>query len=139
MPSHFTGTFRVHVVMPNHVKRNIQGALAQPGLTLRHVASISCAHLQDGKTSGADGIPADFWKAMLVDSVVLDAVLHLCNQRLRQKMVPDEWGHASVFTIFKKGGHIIAKQLLVNLTSCSGLHRIGEPGPAEITTRRIRA
>ena len=60
-------------------------------------------HLQAGKASGEDGIPPDFWKALLIDSVVLDAILHLCNQCLIQKVVPDEWRHASVTTIFKKG------------------------------------
>ena len=45
-------------------------------------------HSQGSKASGEDGIPPDFWKALLIDSAALDAILHLCNQCLSQKVVP---------------------------------------------------
>ena len=90
-------------------------------------------HLLGGKASGEDEIPPDFWKALLADRGALDCVLHLCNQCLGQKDIPQKWRHASVITIFKKGDSSLPSNYRPISLLCVGYKVL-----ASLTLRRLQ-
>ena len=55
------------------------------------------------KASGAEDIPAEFWKALSQDDDAMAQLLHLCNTAWDLKQISQEWKHANVVTFFKKG------------------------------------
>ena len=59
--------------------------------------------LKRGKASGVDGIPPDFWRALLQNEDAVNILLGLCQACWEQKAVPQDWKTAKVVALFKKG------------------------------------
>ena len=59
--------------------------------------------LKRGKAAGKDGVPSDFWKALLVEDAALEWAAALCQTCWQRKCIPEEWHEAIVIPIFKKG------------------------------------
>ena len=97
------GQYLEQVQWAVHFADATPGLAVADGLFTESELRLVLVHLRSGKASGADGIPPDFWKALLGDATALESLIHLCNACLTQKAIPQHWRHASVITIFKKG------------------------------------
>ena len=74
------------------------------GIVTMKELSAACQQLKQGKACGTDGIPAEFWKAVVhTESPASRWVLDLCNSCMNQRDVPSTWHLARVAAIFKKG------------------------------------
>ena len=59
--------------------------------------------LKNNKAHGTDGIPAEYWKTIiLVNSTAAQWALDFCRTCWQRKAVPEQWKEARVATIFKK-------------------------------------
>jgi hypothetical protein len=59
--------------------------------------------LKKGKAAGIDGIPSDFWKALLCDEKAIEWARILCQTCWAHKAIPEAWHKAVVVPIYKKG------------------------------------
>ena len=59
--------------------------------------------MKHGRDSGMDGVPAEFWQAVVVDGPGCKWALELCNIIWDRKKIPDDWRTARVATLYKKG------------------------------------
>jgi len=60
--------------------------------------------LKKGRAAGLDGVPAEFWQAILVqNSPAAHWVTDFCNECWEAKAIPETWHQARVASIFKKG------------------------------------
>ena len=59
--------------------------------------------LKNGKASGHDDIPPDFWRALRSSFDAVGELLALCNHCWRDRDIPETWRVAKVVLLFKKG------------------------------------
>ena len=59
--------------------------------------------MKHGRASGMDGIPAEFWQAVVVNGPGCEWALEFCNIIWDRKEIPDDWRTARVATLYKKG------------------------------------
>lgn len=83
--------------------------LIQPEIPIS-VAPFSCGELycvleklKNGKASGHDDVPPDFWRILRLNSDALGELLSLCNHCWRDRDIPETWRVAKVVLLFKKG------------------------------------
>ena len=57
-------------------------------------------HLTDGKSEGADGIPAEMWKT--IGTVGVDTFVELCSNIYRTRVWPEDWVESVLIPIEKK-------------------------------------
>ena len=68
--------------------------------------SRAARHLRDGKATGPDDLPVEFWKAIVnctADDVATQHLLDFCNECWRNKTIPDSWRIQNVTMLYKKG------------------------------------
>ena len=72
--------------------------------SMKELREGACA-LRDGKASGPDGQPVEYWKAILRsgDSEAAAWLLELCNSCWLQGIVPNAWHLHEVALVYKKG------------------------------------
>ena len=59
--------------------------------------------LRNDKAAGPDAIPAEYWKAVIEDDVVLEMQTTFVNLCWRNKEIPVDWHEAQVSALHKKG------------------------------------
>ena len=59
--------------------------------------------LKQGKASGHDNIPPEFWKFVVGDPHAMSKLLDLCNHCWETTDIPNTWRVAKVVLLFKKG------------------------------------
>ena len=59
--------------------------------------------LKREKACGPDGLPPEYFKAILQSDCALMEILGFCNRCWELKQVPEDWHMARVSQIFKKG------------------------------------
>ena len=59
--------------------------------------------LRRGKAPGLDGLPAEYFKALLSNEEAVAYITDLANACLDGQVVPEEWHTARVSAIYKKG------------------------------------
>ena len=66
---------------------------------------VAARSMKNGKASGTDEIPTEYWKILLEDDThpIFHWVLDFCNKIWRDKAVPAQWHESRVVALFKKG------------------------------------
>ena len=59
--------------------------------------------LKCGKAADGDDVSPDFWAAPAGHEESLEILLRLCNVAWNAEVVPEQWTHATVVTLYKKG------------------------------------
>ena len=77
--------------------------------------------MKSNKACGDDGVPPEFWRAVMTeDGVGADWLVDFCQQCWSQAKVPDAWHIAHVACIFKKGDPAECKNYRpISLVECA--------------------
>ena len=59
--------------------------------------------MKHGRASGMDGVPAEFWQAVVIDGPGCKWALEFCDIIWDRKEIPDDWRTARVATLHEKG------------------------------------
>ena len=59
--------------------------------------------MRRGKAAGPDGVPAEYFKALLSSDTAIDILTAFLSECWQRRAVPDEWHLAHVTAIYKKG------------------------------------
>ena len=88
--------------------------------------------LRQARAAGPDNLPSDLWKALLCNFDTIEELRNLLNMCWRNKSIPEQWKHASITTIFKKGNVANSKNYRLISLLCVGYKLL-----ASILLRRI--
>ena len=77
-------------------------AVAEGDFTKAEVKLV-LQQLKTKRASGPDEIPAEFWKAVGSTESGLNWITDLCNHCWQEESLPEDWHHANVHAIHKKG------------------------------------
>eukprot|EP00973_Karenia_brevis_P094529 12422961-Karenia_brevis.AAC.1 len=64
----------------------------------RTIEALKCK-----RAAGVDDVPAELWKILKNNHTCLHILLKLLNACWQQNTIPQEWKHASIIAVFKKG------------------------------------